>query len=176
MAMGPQNGSGSVAQRFNAALERLAKDLGTIHTGRATLALLANVRVDGRPLQHFCTLAIPDSRTLQLTPWDVTKFKAVEQAITKANLGTVSNDGRVITLAIPPLSGERRLDLAKTAETFKENCLVTVRQVRRDALKEKRQSEDDTRRYHKSVEDTVAAVEKEINGLVGRKVKEVMGL
>lgn len=176
MAMGPPVVADSVAQRFNAALERLAKDLGTLHTGRATLGLLAAVRVDGRPLQHFCTLAIPDARTLQLTPWDVTKFKPIEQAITKANLGTVSSDGRVMTLHVPALSGERRLELAKTAQTFAENALVGVRQVRREALKVEKPSEDDTRRYRKSVEESVAVVEREIANLTGRKVKEVMGL
>jgi ribosome recycling factor len=164
----------NLAEKLNGALERLAKDLGTLQTGRARQGMLGAVMVDGKPLEHMAKASVVDARTLVVVPWDVEKFKPAVQALTKANVGQVSEDGRVITVRMPVPSQERREELAKTAKIFAENALVTVRGVRREAMKASYPSEDETHRHHKAAQLAITAIETEIENLTARKVKEIL--
>ncbi|UCF90149.1 MAG: ribosome recycling factor [Desulfobacterales bacterium] len=133
----------------------LKKELQRIRTGRASLSLLDGIRVDYygtmTPLNQMATLAVPESRLITIQPWDVSVIKEIEKAILKSDLGlTPSNDGKILRIAIPPLTEERRKELVKVVHKMCEEHKVTVRNARRDSnellkslKKEGEVSEDD---------------------------------
>ena len=129
-----------------------------IRTGRARPSLVDHVKVDyygsTLPLNQVATVAAPEARLLTIQPWDRQALSAIEKAIQKSDLGlTPSNDGHLIRLAIPPLTEERRRELARVVHKKVEEGRVAVRNVRRDSLehlrrlqKDEHVSEDDERR------------------------------
>jgi ribosome recycling factor len=151
-----------VEERMEGAVTVLRSDLLGIRTGRAAPALVERVRVDAYdsvlPLNQMATIAAPEPRMLTIRPWDVSTIGAIERAILKSDLGlTPSNDGRIIRLPIPPLTDERRRDLARIVGRRVEEARVAIRNCRRDGLrdmsdleKDKQISEDD---FFKGKED-----------------------
>lgn len=128
-------------ERMDGAVVALRADLLKVRTGRASPALIEDLRVDAygvtMPLSQMATIAAPEPRLLTIRPWDVHNIVAIEKAILKSDLGLVpSNDGRIIRLAIPSLTDERRRDLAKLVSRRVEEARVAVRNVRRDALRD----------------------------------------
>ena len=128
-------------EHMEKSVSALRSDLVSIRTGRASPALVENVPVsayDGvLPLNQAATIAAPEPRLLTIRPWDVSIIGAIEKAILKSDLGlTPQNDGRIIRLAIPSLTDERRRDLARMVSRRAEEARVAIRNVRRDALKE----------------------------------------
>lgn len=124
--------------RMEKTLASLDKELARVRTGRASASLLDGVKVDyyGTPTQlaQMATIAVPESRLITVQPWDVSVIKDIEKAILGANLGiTPSNDGKIIRLAIPPLTEERRKELAKGVSKTCEEFKVALRNIRRDA-------------------------------------------
>jgi len=120
------------------ALTSLKKELQRMRTGRASLSILDGIRVDyygtPTPLNQMATLAVPESRLITIQPWDVSVIKEIEKDILKSDLGlTPSNDGKLIRIAIPPLTEERRKDLVKLVHKTCEDYKVSVRNTRRDA-------------------------------------------
>lgn len=116
----------------------LKKDLKRVRTGRASLSLLDGIKVDYygtlTPLNQLATLAAPESRLLTIQPWDVTVIKEIEKAILKSDLGlTPSSDGKIVRIAIPPLTEQRRKELVKVVNKICEDYKVSVRNLRRDA-------------------------------------------
>jgi ribosome recycling factor len=116
----------------------LNKDLRRIRTGRASLSILDGIRVDyygtPTPLNQLATLAVPESRLITIQPWDVSVIKEVEKAILKSDLGlTPSSDGKIVRIAIPPLTEERRKEIVKVVHKTCEDHKVAVRNIRRDA-------------------------------------------
>ena len=116
----------------------LKKDLNRLRTGRASLSIFDGVKVDYygtlTPLNQMATLAVPESRLITIQPWDVSVIKNIEKAILKSDLGlTPSNDGKIIRIAIPPLTAERRKELVKVVHKMCEDHKVSVRNIRRDA-------------------------------------------
>lgn len=116
----------------------LKKDLNRLRTGRASLSIFDGIKVDYygtlTPLNQMATLAVPDSRLITIQPWDVSVIKDIEKTILKSDLGlTPSNDGKIIRLAIPPLTEERRKELVKVVHKMCEDHKVSVRNIRRDA-------------------------------------------
>jgi ribosome recycling factor len=116
----------------------LKNDLNRLRTGRASFSIFDGVKVDYygtlTPLNQMATLAIPESRLITIQPWDVSVLKNIEKAILKSDLGlTPSNDGKIIRLAIPPLTEERRKELVKVVHKMCEGHKVSVRNIRRDA-------------------------------------------
>jgi len=116
----------------------LERELNRMRTGRASLSILDNIRVDYygtmTPLNQMATLAIPESRLITIQPWDASVIKEIEKAILKSDLGlTPSNDGKIIRISIPPLTEERRKELVKVVHKICEDHKVTVRNLRRDA-------------------------------------------
>src|SRR3990172_13272374 len=125
-------------ERMTAVIEALKHEFSTIRTGRASLSLLDDVRVDyyGTPstLNQVATLALPDARTITIQPWETKVLAGIEKAIQKSDLGiNPVNDGKLIRLVIPPLTEERRRELAKKAKKMAEDAKVGVRNIRRES-------------------------------------------
>ncbi len=162
------------------------KELSTIRTGRASLALLDSIYVDyygnSTPLNQIATLAVPESRLITIQPWDISILPIVEKAILASDLGlTPSNDGKIIRIPIPPLTEERRKQLVKIVKKSAEDCKVTIRNIRREANdtlrsleKEKKISEDDFHRAHEKVQKSTDKFIKDVEDIVTKKEKEVL--
>ncbi|MFH1406449.1 MAG: ribosome recycling factor [Candidatus Omnitrophota bacterium] len=124
--------------KMKKALEVTSKEFATIRTGRASPALVENIKVEyygnPTPLRQLATISIPDPRLIVIQPWDVSSLQEVEKAILKSELGiTPSNDGKLIRLSLPSLTHERREELAKLVKKIAEDGRVSVRTIRRDA-------------------------------------------
>ena len=127
-------------------IEALRKELATIRTGRATPALVDQIKVDYHgvptPLNQMATISAPEARLLVIQPWDRQAHGGIEKAILKSDLGlTPSSDGHVIRLRIPPLTEERRRELVRVVRKRTEEGRVALRNIRRSALEEFRELE-----------------------------------
>jgi len=125
-------------ERMGKTIIALENELKRIRTGRASTSLLDGIKLDyygtPTPLNQTATVAVPESRLITIQPWDATIIKDIEKAILKSDLGlTPSNDGKLIRIAIPPLSEERRKELVKQVHKSCEEHKVAVRNIRRDA-------------------------------------------
>ena len=126
--------------RMDKALGALDRDFSRLRTGRASTGLVDNIKVDyygtPTPISQLASVAIPDSRTITIQPWDRGAFAGVEKAILKSDLGlTPVNDGKIIRISIPPLTEDRRKELGKLARKSGEEAKVAVRNVRQEAGK-----------------------------------------
>lgn len=126
--------------KFDKSLASLAHDFQHIRTGRASVAMVEHVLVDAygsrMPLPQCASITVPEPAQLQIKPWDKSLMKAVEKALQEAQLGmNPQSDGQVIRLQIPPLSSERRKQLAAQAKESCEKCKVSMRNQRRDLIK-----------------------------------------
>jgi ribosome recycling factor len=125
-------------QRMEKALEDLQHAMATIRTGRASVHLLDNVRVDyygtPTPVNQVASLHVPEPGMITITPWDVTQIGPIEKAIRAADLGVnPANDGKIIRIPIPPLNEERRKELVKKLHGVAEDHRVAIRNIRRDS-------------------------------------------
>ena len=123
------------------AVEHTSVDLSTVRTGRATPSLVEKLKVEyygtPTPLQQIAGIGTPEPRLLVITPYDKTSMKAIEKAIQESDLGiNPQNDGTVIRLSVPPLSEERRKELAKQAKHKAEDGRIAIRNIRRQARHE----------------------------------------
>lgn len=171
---------------FLKTIEHLHHDLAGIRTGRANPALLNSVQVDAygmsQPLHQVANVAVADSRTLVVTPWDKSLISAVDKAIQAANLGlNPSSDGQLLRISLPPLSEERRKELVKVVNSLAEKARIGVRNVREDMLKSAKKQEaegaiskDDMAHIQKKVQEVVDKLNEEIKAVVADKEKEVM--
>lgn len=172
--------------RMAKSVSDLSRAMSTIRTGRASIALLDPIKVDYygtlTPLNQMATLSTPSSTSLAVQPWDVTQIGAIEKAILGSDLGiNPVNDGKIIRLAIPPLTKERRRELVRLLHKIVEQHRVAVRNIRRDANeavkrleKDKSISEDESRRGHDEMQKVTDTCIKEINEAGALKEKEVM--
>jgi ribosome recycling factor len=172
--------------RMERAVEDFRKDLATIRTGRANVALLDAVRVDYHgtpmPINQLGTLNVPDAAMIVISPWDPGAVAPIEKAIRTSDLGlNPSNDGKVVRVPIPPLTEERRKELVKHIHKVLENHRTAVRNIRRDLKeaiekleKEKKISEDDRKRSLDELEKVTHAETKKIEDLSAAKEKEVL--
>ena len=134
--------------RMHKAVEALQHELSTVRTGRASTGLVEHIKVDyygaPTPLQQLATISTPDAKLIVISPYDKGALGAIEKAIQKSDLGLQpSNDGSVVRLAIPPLTEERRKELAKHVRKRVEEARVAVRNVRRDIHEHLRKLEHD---------------------------------
>ncbi len=125
-------------EKMGKSINAFKNELKKVRTGRASLNLLDGVRVDyygtPTPLNQMASLSVPESRLINIQPWDVTIIKEIEKAILKSNLGlTPSNDGKLIRISIPPLTEERRKEIVKIVQKMSEEYKVAVRNIRRDS-------------------------------------------
>lgn len=173
-------------QRMAKCVTALAQALRKLRTGRAHPSLLENLTVEyygaSVPLTQTANIAIEDSRTLTVTPWEKQMVQVIEKAIMGANLGlTPVTAGTVIRVPLPPLTEERRRDLARLVKQEAEQGRVAVRNVRRDALndvkemlKEKLINEDQERQGHQQIQDLTDKYVAEIDKVSDEKQKEIM--
>jgi ribosome recycling factor len=164
----------------------LNKELNRVRTGRANLSLLDGIRVDYygtlTPLNQMASLSVPESRLIMIQPWDATVIKAIEKAILKSDLGlTPSSDGKIIRIAIPPLTEERRKQLAKSVHKTCEDHKVAIRNLRRDAnemlkglKKDGDISEDDAFRGQDQVQKITDEFIAQIDTIYQEKEKEIL--
>jgi ribosome recycling factor len=125
-------------QSMGKTIASLQNDFKRVRTGRASVSLLDGIRVDyygaQTPLNQMATLAAPESRLITIQPWDTSVIKDIEKALLKSDLGlTPSSDGKIIRIAIPPLTEERRKELVKQINKMSEEHKIALRNIRRDA-------------------------------------------
>jgi len=172
--------------KMERSLAALRKDLSRIRTGRASLALLEGITVDyygtPTPLNQVATLAVPESRLITIQPWDKAQLGLVEKSIQRSDLGlTPINDGKIIRLAIPPLTAERRKDLVKQVKKTGEEAKIALRNVRRegnDALREREKakqiSEDDWRRSQEQMQKLTDRYIAQVDDILSAKEHEIL--
>jgi ribosome recycling factor len=172
--------------KMKKSVEALRQHLGTIRTGRASPALVEHLPVDAygssMPLNQLAGISVPEARLIVIQPYDGSTMKAIEKAIQNSELGiNPSNDGRVIRLAIPQLTEERRRDLTKLVRNRVEESKVALRNLRREGLDDLRQfehekliSEDDQRRGQDKLQDLTDRYTRELDQIGAAKEAEVM--
>ncbi len=158
-----------VKQEMDAALKHLDHAFQKIRAGRASTTMVQDVMVEYygtmTPLNQVANVSVPDAMTISIQPWDRTAINPIEKAIINSNLGFApSNNGDSIILNVPPLTEERRRDLAKQAKAEAEQTKVTVRNARQDGMKELKKLEGIS-------EDLVKNAENEIQELTDSYVK-----
>lgn len=175
-------------ERMEKAVNNLDKEFAKLRTGRASGALVDGIKADyygaPTPISQMASVAVPDSRTITIQPWDKGGFAAVEKAILKSDLGlTPVNDGKIIRVSIPPLTEERRKDLVKVSRKYAEDAKVAVRNVRRDANehlkkleKDKAISEDDLKKATEEVQKLTDKYVAEADKKCQSKEKEIMDI
>jgi ribosome recycling factor len=172
--------------RMERSIEAFRKELGKVRTGRASFSLLDGVKVDyygtPTPLQQVGTLSVPESRLITVTPWDTKMIGPIEKAIQGSGLGlNPSSDGKTVRIPIPPLTEERRRELAKVVRKMAEDARVAVRNVRREAIeklkdreKKKEISEDVVKRGQERIQKETDAHVKKIDEILKSKEQEIL--
>ena len=172
--------------RMKSALQALEQDLGGIRTGRASPALVERLQVEyygmQTPLMQLASISVPDPRSLLIRPFDASSLRTIERAILASDLGlNPNNDGKVIRLNLPPLTEERRRDLAKIVHNRLEEARVAVRNIRRDMIKdlkefehEKLISEDELHNGEEESQKLTDRMIEQIEVIGDRKQKEIM--
>jgi ribosome recycling factor len=175
-------------QRMTKSIEALKHDLQRLRTGRASTALVEHLKVNyygsDVPLSQVANVAVADSRSLTITPWEKAMVQAVEKAILASDLGlTPTTAGTTIRINIPALTEQRRKELSKHVAHEGENAKVAVRNIRRDAmqqvkelLKDKKITEDEERRAEDDVQKLTDKFVKEIDVVAKAKEDELMSL
>ena len=172
--------------KMDRAIDAFKRDLTQLRTGRATTAMVENVEVDYygnmTPLKQIASISIPDARAIMIQPWDVGSLKEIEKSLMSSEMGfNPSNDGATITVAIPQLTQERRLEMVKLLKRKVEDGKVSVRNVRRDSLeslrkleKDKSISQDDGRRAQEQLQKTTDGFTKQIDETGSAKEAEIL--
>lgn len=175
-------------EKMGKSISSLKSELKKIRTGRASLSLLDDIKVEYygtmTPLNQLATLSVPESRLITIQPWDVSSVNSIEKAILKSNLGlTPSSDGKIIRITIPPLTEDRRKDIVKQVNKMCEDYRVAVRNVRREAndtLKQLKKdgdaSEDDVFKAQEDIQKLTDEHIKEIDSIYKDKEKEILEL
>jgi ribosome recycling factor len=179
---------GEASDKMKKTLVALQGELKKIRTGRASLNIFDDIRVDYygamTPLNQMATLAVPESRLITIQPWDASVIKDIEKSILKANLGlTPTNDGKIIRITIPPLTEDRRKEIVRQVNRTCEEYRVAVRNVRRDAnemlkelKKEGEASEDDVFKAQDQIQKITDEHIKQIDEIYKEKEKEILEL
>ena len=172
--------------KMDRAIDAFKRDLTQLRTGRATAAMVVNVEVDYygnmTPLKQIASISIPDARAIMIQPWDVGSLREIEKSLMSSEMGfNPSNDGATITVAIPQLTQERRLEMVKLLKRKVEDGKVSVRNVRRDSLeslrkleKDKSISQDDGRRAQEQLQKTTDVFTKQIDETGSAKEAEIL--
>lgn len=166
--------------------EVLRRDLGKLRAGRANPNLLDGIRVDyygtPTPLNQMAHVNVPEPRLITVKPWDKSQMKVVEKALRESDLNlNPQTDGDLIRIPLPPLTEERRREFVKIAKKYGEECKVTIRKARHEALDMLTElddggqvSTDEVERAKKKTEETVADSVKVVDQIIGQKEKDIM--
>src|SRR5213592_3994794 len=173
-------------KRMEKCLEDMQRDLATIRTGRASVSLLDHIQANYygtlAPLNQMASLSTPDPALIVIQPWDPSTIPNIEKAILASDLGlNPTNDGKVVRLPIPPLTEERRKQLAKAIGHIAEQHRVAIRQIRHDAndelnslFKGKTVSEDDEKEGLKRIQDLTHQYITKVDALCKKKGAEIL--
>lgn len=167
-------------------ISALSSEYLALRTGRASAAIFDKVKVDyygaETPLNQVASVAVPEARLVVIQPWDKSLLGAIEKAIQKADLGlNPSNDGKLLRISFPPLTGERRKELAKAAKNSAEQAKVAIRNIRRDGMddikklqKEGLISEDEEKNAEDKLQKMTDSFIAKASLLAEEKEKEIM--
>jgi ribosome recycling factor len=173
-------------RRMQGALDSVRREFSTIRTGRANPAILDRIEVEAygsrMPLRSVANVNVPEPRLLTVTPFDPSTIKAIERAIDQADIGlNPQNDGKIIRLPIPELTEERRKQLTRLARQYAEEGRVSVRNVRRDEMRDLHElmkmgeiSEDDERRAEAELQQMTNQYAKRIDAALADKEAELL--
>lgn len=176
----------TTSEKMEKSIEALQHDYASIRTGRASFAILEPIRVEAygnmMKLDQVASLSIPDSRLITITPWDPQLIPVIEKAIIKSDLGiNPSNDGKLIRLAIPQLTEERRKQLVKVVHKRGEEAKISIRNIRREANdelkkmeKEDHVSSDEIKKGLDEIQKLTDSYIKKIDEIQNHKDAEVM--
>ena len=174
--------------RMKKTVEVLQTQFASVRAGRANAAVLDQISVEyygaPTPIQQIASISTPDPRTLVIQPWDATSLKSIEKAIQASDLGiNPQNDGRVIRLAFPQLTEERRKELVKVVAKYSEESKVAIRNIRRDAMdafkaqkKKSEITEDDLKDIEKDMQKLTDDYIKKIDQVSEAKEKELYAI
>ena len=172
--------------KMEKALSDLQHEMASIRTGRASVSILDQIRVDyygtPTPLNQLANLHVPEPSLITIQPWDVSQIGPIEKAIRISDLGlNPANDGKIIRLPIPPLTEERRKELVKKLHAAAEHHRVSVRNIRRDGnesvkklLKDKKITEDEDKRAHDEIQKLTDGYMAKIDQAAKTKEKEIL--
>ena len=176
------------SEKMSKTLDSLDREYKSIRAGRANVAVLDRITVDyygvPTPIQQMAAVSVPEARILQIQPWDASTLKEIEKAILTSDIGiNPNNDGRVIRLAFPPLTEERRKEITRDVRKKAEDGKVAVRNLRRDSLdklkamkKSNEITEDDEQNAEKKIQNLTDKFCKEVDELAAEKEKEIMAI
>lgn len=182
----PKNVIADMKSNMEKTLGVLKGEFQKIRTGRASTNILDSVKVDYygnlSSISQVATLAVPEPRTITISPWEAKIIPAIEKAIMNSNIGlTPSNDGKTIRLNLPPLTEERRKEIVKDLKKKAEEDKIALRNIRRDAIdklkkleKDKAVTEDELKKLEKDVQEVTKSFESKVDEAVAHKEKEVM--
>jgi ribosome recycling factor len=170
--------------KMKKAVDHTLHEFASIHTGKATPAMVDSVMVDAygsqMRLKECAAITTPDARMIVIQPWDASLTKAIEKAIQVANLGfNPVVDGKVVRVPLPDMSRERRIEFVKTASRLAEEGRVHVRNIRRDvmeAVKRGKFPEDETKRLEKDVQAATDKAIKDISDHFAAKEKDLLAV
>jgi ribosome recycling factor len=175
-----------MVEALGKAHDALKRDLTKLRAGRANAGLLEGIRVDyyGTPtaLSQMAHINVPEPRLITVKPWDKTQVKAVEKAIRESDLGLNPQvDGDLVRIPLPPLTEERRKEFVKIARKYGEDCKITIRKARHDAIDMLAALEsggdasaDDVDRAKKKVEELVQDAGKQVDSTIAHKEKDIL--
>jgi len=166
----------------------LSHEYSSLRTGRASAALFDKIKVDyygqETPLSQVGSISVPEARLVVIQPWDKSLLAPIERAILKSELGlNPNNDGKLLRINFPPLTEERRKDLAKSAKNISEQFKVAIRNIRREAIDELKKmekasdiSEDELKDGENKVQKMTDTYIGQISDLAGEKEKEILDI
>lgn len=178
----------STEERMQKSIASYAETLSTIRAGKANASVLSKINVDyygaPTPINQMAEIKATDARTLTISPWDASTLKTIEKAILASDVGiTPANDGKIIRLAFPQLTEERRKELTKQIAKYGEEAKVALRNIRRDAIdkckdmkKNSEMTEDEQKSSEKSIQDLTDKYIKEVDKVTEAKNKEIMSI
>lgn len=185
--MNPNQVVDDAGKKMAAAVDHFRDELKKLRTGRASASMLDGVMVEAygtqMPLIQVATLSTPEAQLLQISPFDPNNIQAIAAAIrNNQSLGlNPTDDGRVVRVPIPPLTEDRRRDIVKQVGQKQEDCMIVLRNVRRDALdvadrakKDKELSEDDVKRVEKQVDEALSKARTDAEAAAKAKEQEIM--
>lgn len=185
--MSPDQVVTDAKSKFDQAVDKFKDNLKSLRTGRANASMLDGVMVDAygtqMPLNQTATIAVPEATLIQITPFDPNNLEAISKAIRdNPNLGlNPADDGRVVRVPIPPLNEERRRNLAKQVGQRQEECMISLRNVRHEAMgtidsakKDKDIGEDDAKRYSSQIEEAMNKARTDAEAVAKAKEQEIL--
>ena len=163
-----------IKEKMNKSIDNLREKFAEVRAGRANPAILNKVKIDyygtPTPINQVAGVSVPEARMIVIQPWDISVLKEIEKAILASDIGiNPNNDGKVIRLAFPELTEERRKELVKDIKKMAEDCKVAVRNARRDGIDQAKKEQKDG----EMTEDELKQAENKIQELTDKAIEEV---